>query len=423
MFREKLNKIFSSRVFYIIFALLVSVALWMYVEFTENRDQPVELTNIEVEFLNEEWLHDRGLFITTHDPQTVTLVFEAPRSVASQLLQRGAVKVEIDLANIGTTGQVWLRYEIVLPPGIDRNMISREIRSPESILLTVDRLTVRPVPVRAIYRGGTASEDLIAETPEFDPQTITVSGPEEVVSRVREAYVLFTRENLAATFTDDLEFRLLDENGNELDDELLDKISTDFDRIRVTIPIRQMKEVPLTIELRHGAGSSPQNVTVTIEPSSIRILGEPEALRDFNSITLRTIDTTNFSRTFATNFPIIVPNHLTNLSGETEAAVFVEVLGLSIHYFSITNLHVANVPPGFVGEVMTRNLDVRVRGTEENLALVEEESIRVVADMRDWDANPGYHFIPSMVYIDGVDADVGAVGDYRLTVRLFAEEP
>jgi len=419
MFRRALDKIFSSRVFYIVFSVLVSIALWMYVELTENREEEHRVVDIPIVFHNEDVLRDKGFLISSYDPQTVNLSFECTRAVASQLTNR-TLSVTVDLAGITSTGNTWLTYTINFPSGVDRNALTPVSRSVERIALTVDRLLSRDVPVWVNYRGGTAADNLIAEPAEYEPRTITVSGPEEVVSKIYQAFVLIPRENLEATLTADFEFELQDELGEKIEEHLLPGVTASPETINVTIPIKEVKEIPLTVDRIHGAGSSDQNITVTIDPPVVTVSGDPSALRNINSITLGTVDMTRFSRTTTVPFTIILPDYLRNLSGETEAFALVEITGLEISYFSTSNLQWINAPSGLSVDMRTQTLDVRIRGTPEDLLLVSRENIRVVADLSDY--STGISVIPARVFVDGVDADVGAVGvEYRVTVRLYRD--
>ena len=61
-------------------------------------------------------------------------------------------------------------------------------------------------------------------------------------------------------------------------------------------------------------------------------------------------------------------------------------------------------------------LGVTLRGTSTALAQVNEENLRVVADLTNVSDADGVYTVPATVYVDGLD--VGAVGSYQVTVRL-----
>ena len=421
MLGKILNKIFSSRVFYMLFALLVAVALWMYVELTENVEDIFIIKNIPIIFKNEDVLHDKGLLISSYDPETVSLTVKCTSSEYA-LLKKKPPTAEVNLSNITTAGFTPLTYEIIYPSGINKNTISSDDQqNTPRISLIIDRLSRKSVPVRVDFAGGTASDDLIADAATFDPQTIVISGPEEIISKVDHALTPITKVSLSKTYTDDLEFVLFDENSEELDESTLTKITSSVSTIRVTVPIRQLKKVQLKVALMHGACSTDINTNVYCEPGSIIIKGDPDAIRDFNSITLTTIDTTRMRELTTTeSYKIIIPNYLENVSGETEANVTIELLGLEIGYYSTSNLQVANTPAGLSAVILNQTMLVVVRGRKEDLDLFTDNmNIRVVADLTDKEL--GSHQVPAKVYIDGIDADIGAVGNYMITVRLIRD--
>jgi len=418
MIKEKLKKL-STRIFYIIFAVVVSIALWLYVEITENEIQTREIGNIEIIFKNEDVLHDRGLLRTSYMPETLSFTFMAPRSDINRLAAPGALTVEVDLANISSGGTHFLAYEINLPQGVNRNILDNLFASATRITVTFDRVLDRQIPVRVNYTGGTASNEFMVETVEFDPHYITVWGPETVVSRIDHIWVPIFRESLSTTFFDDLEFVLIDSEGELLDDDLLDSLRFSQETVWVTIPVKEIRDVPLLVMLSHGVSTSDANTQWRTEPVLIKVSGDPEAIRELNSFTLGTIDMQSFGLSEVFHFPIIVPNHLINISGETVAQVHIETFGLEISFQSTSNIQVINTPPGHRAEILTQSLDIRLRGTRDELAQITPMNLSVVADLTG--ISSGVSRIPARVYIHGIDANIDTVGTYEITVTITAE--
>ena len=420
MIRGMLNKIFSSKAFYIVFSVLVSIALWMYVEITENVIQRHIVSDVPVTYLNKEVLDDRNLLITRVDPETVELTFECSRSDAARLT-KNTLSVVIDLANITQSGYNPLRHKVAYPSNVDEDSINYISSSFGLIAVYIDTMYSQNVRVEAPYRGG-AAEGFMTDSPDFSPREITVTGPAEVVSEVNVARAQIVRENLTTTLEDDFPFILLDRNGEELDEALLSQLTLSDESIHVTVPVRATKAVALTVECVYGSGVTEQNTRVTIDPPMITIAGDPEEIRDYNSLNLITIDLTRLIIFSDTNmYPIILPNNFTNISGETEARVLVELLGLDFKFLSVSNsnIHTINGPTGYTVEIRTQSLDVRIRGREEDLAGVSEANISVVADLAN--CGPGMQRVSARVYVDGISADVGAVGNYNITVDIQRE--
>ena len=71
MIRDILSKIFTSRIFYIMFSMLVAFSLWMYVEISDTHERYIEI-QVPVQIIGEDVLHDRDLFISSYNPEYVT---------------------------------------------------------------------------------------------------------------------------------------------------------------------------------------------------------------------------------------------------------------------------------------------------------------------------------------------------------------
>lgn len=422
MIRTTLNKIFSSKVFYIVFSLLVSIALWMFVEINENQTVHHQVTGIPVVSVNAEILSDRNLLITDMRPETVTLTFECPRSVASKLT-RDALSAEIDLSTITERGYATLPYEIKYPPGVDEESSGIPTRLVSRISLYIDRMSQKSVPVDVPYTGG-AAEDYICDQPEFGPRDVIVFGPAEILAEIFSAKVQINRESLSTTLTEYMPFVLLDREGEPLDEELLAKLTFSEELIHVTIPVRMVREVALVVDFAYGSGATPQNTNYYVDPPMITIAGDPEDLRDFNSISLSTIDLTRFEYSDTYVFTIPLPNHLTNISGEREAQVLVEVLGVGIKYITVLSpsIHVTGEQPGYIVDIWTQSVDVRLRGRQEDLDNVTEANLTVVAALPA-EMGIGTQRVVAKVNINGIDADVGAIAatNYYLIVNIQRE--
>lgn len=184
------------------------------------------------------------------------------------------------------------------------------------------------------------------------------------------------------------------------------------------MPILQIKDIPLSVELIEGAGATSANTKVTITPDRITLAGDSAILDGMNRIILSTVDLTDFRTSFSETYTIPFDNSLRNISGVTEAKVDIEIIGLTTASYTIKNISVINTPENVTAEIATESLAVEVRGTEEQLSQLTAESIRAVADLSDYKDSSGSFMPQAKIYIDGF-VDVGAVGDYPITVNLI----
>lgn len=413
-----MNKILASKTFYIVFSILASIAVWLYVAYVENPDVPITINGIKVEFLNEDYITDKGLVITDINMKTVTLTFIGKRNTVSQL-SNSNVTVSVDLSDITYSGVFQRPIKVNYPLDISNTpAISRN--STQFIAVSVDKLVEKEIPVRGTYDGGVA-KGYQAEPIEFYPQTITISGPRDTINRVSYAWVTVLRENISKTVEEDNTFVLMDEEGHEVVSEY---ITPSNDTIRVTIPVVMVKEVPLVVNLTPGAGANETNTVTTITPSNITISGDAETLNNLNQIVLGTIDLSKFQTATTETFQIVIPNETENLTGETEATVSVSVIGLETAHLSATNIQITNVTEGYSAQIITQSLDVTLRGAADDIQDIEASVrttpsiIRIVADLSAYGDTTGTFTVPAKVYVDGGFGELGAIGEYKVTVSL-----
>jgi YbbR domain-containing protein len=232
--------------------------------------------------------------------------------------------------------------------------------------------------------------------------------------------VYVQRENLTKTTVEELPFTLLDADGEAVDTEGL---TFSRDAVTVTIPIKMVKEVLLTVKPIYGAGATEDNTTVDVSPKTITISGEADVMEGVNTILLATVDLTEFEFPYAYNFPIPLPNGTANLTGTADAVVTISVLGLESAHLSTPNIQIANVTDSYEATLITQSLDVVIRGKKADIDRLTAENIRVVADLSDLGETTGTYFVTAKVLIDGDFGDVGAIGKYKVTVTLRERPP
>ncbi|WP_073075695.1 CdaR family protein [Sporobacter termitidis] len=413
MLKERMRKIFGSKVFYIVFSLLASMTIWLYVAYVENPNVTVSVRGIKVEFINEDYLTDRSLVITKTNYDTVSLNLLGRRNTVSQLTNSN-IKITADLSVIKSAGVYRVPYTVTYPIDINPASVTITGRSSDNISVTADSLVTKDIQVRATYDGGVA-EGYQAEPIEVKPDTISVSGPKEVVSKISNATVTVLRENISKTVEDDLPVMLVDENGRQVTS---DKLVLSQKTVTVKIPVLKVKTVPLTVNLTPGAGADNTNTVCSITPSDISISGDSETLDSLNQIVLGTIDLSQFLTSTTQTFKIALPNGTTNLTGTTEATVSVTINGLDSKHVNATNIQVSNVTDGYTATVVTTSMDVVLRGKTAALTNIAPDNIRIVADLTELGATTGIYSVLAKVYVDGDSTGIGAVGEYKITVAM-----
>lgn len=408
-----MKKLYDSRAFWMIVSLLASLAIWVYVTSMQSTEFSQTFYGVEVELVGESTLREtKNMVITDLDTSTVTVRITGPRRIVAGL-DPSDIKACVDVSKLSRSAYTTQQYYISYPDGTDTTNINDSNKSPSTISFMVSPLNTKTVQVRGSFDGSLA-EGYTAETPVFEPATITVSGADANLKDVSYAWVTFGKENVDSTYKVETGFTLMNENGEECSTVGL---TCSEDVVTATLPLLLVKEVPLSVDIIEGAGATKANTKIKVEPDSITLAGDSAVLTGMNKIVLDTIDLTDFEKTFSQTYTIPIDNDMNNLTGVTEAKVTVEIVGLETRVFKVKNISCTNVTEGYEADIISESIDVIIRGTPEQLDQLKGDNIRAVADLTDYKESTG-QFMPNVrIVVDG-STDVGAVGQNTISIEI-----
>lgn len=408
-----MKKLYDSRAFWMVVSLLASLAMWVYVTSMQSTEFTQTFYGVEVQLVGEDTLRDsRNMVITDLDTSTVTVRVRGPRRIVAGL-DASDLKACVDVSKLSRSAYTTQQYYISYPDGTDTTDINDSYKSPGTVSFMVSPLNTKTVQVRGSFDGSLA-EGYTAETPVFEPATITVSGAEADLKDVSYAWVTFGKNEVDSTYKVETGFTLMNERGEECSTVGL---TCSDDVVTATLPLLLVKEIPLAVDVIEGAGATKANAKIKIEPDSITLAGDSAVLSGMNKIVLDTIDLTDFEKTLSMTYTIPLDNEMNNLTGVSEAKVTVEIVGLETKSFKVKNISCTNVTEGYTAEIISESIDVIMRGTPESLSRLKGDNIRAVADLTDYKESAG-QFMPSVkIVVDGF-TDVGAVGQNTISIEI-----
>lgn len=411
-----MKKLYNSNVFWIIVSLILSLAIWVYVTSIETDDFKQTFRGVQIEVVGESALKtSKNMVITDLDTSYVTIDVTGPRRIVGSLSASDIV-AQLDVSKLSRVSFTSQQYSVVFPEGVDTSKITVTRKSPETVSFVVTNMAEKTVQVKGSFVGSVA-DGYKSQKAEFEPDTITVSGPEVYLKNIDYAWVTFGAENIEETFATESFFQLMDEQGNEIP---ADGLTFSAESVMAKLPIIEVRNVPLAVNVVYGAGATEENTSVTIEPQYITLSGDTLLLNDYNQIVLGTVDATKFSaKTEAMTYTIKFDNELNNDTGITEAVVTVEISGLSTKTLTVSNIQKGTLPDGFDAEIVSEQLTVTLRGTEEELESITSDDVAAIIDWSDFNAAVGNQELPAKIRVDvdGVSS-VGAIFDYTVSVDV-----
>ena len=412
--KTTIKKLYNSRAFWMIVSLIASLGIWVYVSSVETEEFKQTFRGVRVEMIGENVLRDsRGLVITDLSTSTVSVELIGPRRVIAAMSPED-IRAQIDVSKLTQSSYASMQYTIAYPNRTDTTSISVSRKVPDTVNFTVSKLNSKSIPVRGSFNGSIA-DGFTAEMVTFEPSEITVSGPDAYLRDISYAWVSFGSETISSTYSIETGYTLMNSSDEEAD---VSGINCSSDVVRATVPILEMKSLPLTVNLIYGAGANENNTKISIDPEEITLAGDSAILNAMNNVPIATIDLTSFNSTYTDTYNINFDNSLTNVEGLTEAEVKVEVVGLETKTFTVTNIQCRGISDGYEADVLSRALTVRLRGTAAQLAAVSESDLVAVADLSNTELATGSNIVSVRIQVDG-SFDVGAVGGpYTITVDI-----
>ncbi len=408
------NKIKGSKGFYIAISVIFAIVCWFYVDVTVEPDIYVKVHNIPVTYEGLDELESKGLMITDGGASTVTLKLSGQRGTISQL-NRNNITVTVDAASqITSPGEQSLEYTVSFPNTILSNSVKIKSRSVTTIDVSVIQSSTKSVSVNGEFTGS-VNDGYKGGGFELEYRLINVSGDQTIVDRIDHAVVSLDQTELTSDWTGTLPVTLVDQNGKTVKEE---NVTLSHDEMKVTLFVRRVKKLPLSVTIEDGGGATAADVTYQISPKTITVSGTEDALDAMDEWNLGTIDLAQVITSDKLMFDLALPRGITCESGEEKASVTVKLPKLATIKMKTSNIHLSNVPKTKTATLLTKPLEVRIRGTEEILDLLVGSDISVEADLTDLDDNDyGTHVVPAKVTLHGF-TEIGAVGSYEVSVSL-----
>ena len=414
--KQQMVKSPKRTVVLLFFSLLCSLLLWIYVTDTEGAEIKRDFYDVRVQFSGEMTLREsRGLIVTNPTATTTKVTLTGNRRTISAL-DSNDLTVSVDVSAITRTGNVSRIPQVNYPSRVDTNAITTAVTSPGVISFYVDILNKKTIEIEGLFSGSVA-EGFVAEPLVFNPGTVIIYGPEQVLAQVEKAYVEVTRTDVDRTLTFENTFVLLDADGNEFVSE---EITYSEQTVSVTLPVRAIKDVDLMVEIVNGGGATDANVRWGLDPDHITLTGDSEVLAGLNNISVARIDLSQITgESFTETYRIVIPNDTEITSGASETTLKMELIGLYQKNFSIDrgNISCTNVTEGYAWEIISDSLDVVIRGPQEAVERIDDVNIRAVANLTEYNTVTGIVAVPVKIMVDG-NTEVGAIGDYTVYVNI-----
>ena len=408
----------KRKIVHALLSILIACGLWIYVITTENPDDEVVLHDVPVVLSGETFLYERGLMLADRTTPTITLTLSGKRSDLNKV-NKSNVTVVADLSRIPSSGKHALGYDIVFPGDVPDNAINVESRFPDRVSVTTEGRSQKNVQLLVTFIGE-LPEGYIANKEDLvlDSAYVSAIGPTAVLDTIDHAKVEVDLSNRKASFSEIFTYTFCDAAGNPVED--VSRVETKVTSVNLAMKIQRLKEVQLVVDVTYGGGASTNTTEVVLDPETIQVTGSDQLLEGLDKLKLGSINLADLIEDTEITFPIELPEGVNNVTGVTEATVTVKFKSLVTKTLNITSVEGVNAPDGMEAEILTKALEVTLRGPKEQIGRLTEENVTIRVNFKGAPLGSGTY--KAVIAVDGEFNGVGAVGSYYVIAKLSDAE-
>lgn len=359
-------------------SLLLAILLWNYVV-TSNQliTRTKTVTGLTGYVTSQATLSTYGLALPVNPAELINDVsvrVEVPQNYYRQVSQDN-VQVTLDLSKVRAAGTQEVELKATSTYGRVTGIY------PSSITLNFEPLDSRSVPVNVSITGE-RSEDTWYNISRTNPSVLTISGAASNVRSISQARVSTDVSGADTSYMRAETYVLLDANGNEIDQSMLNRSSSS---ITVVADVYPTKDIPVSMEHADLVTGRPAEgyviSEITLQPESITVAANQELLDDISELLIEPISVEGLSRSVSHRAKV---STLPDFKYTSAQQVFVNIV--------ITEKEVSewveSADISFIGKAENLTLEwqknpvrVFVTGPKSEIEVMKTEGIPVTVDL------------------------------------------
>ena len=281
-----MKDIFKTNWFLAVISVLVAIIIWVYVVYQENPMYETTIKNVPVNFTKLSDDFETGkLTVLSSNTKSVDIKIKGKRNVIAKV-KRDSINCSVNMSDISSEGSY------TLPFSINFNVDGVEILSkkPYNISLKVDDVITKEKEIK-IDTQGKPAEGFIAESVEYSPLKIRLTGARSIVNKIKSAGITVDLNNATDTISGRYKVKLYDKNGEEFTDERINKNVT-YTELKYNI--FQTKQVEVSASLSSDTNVYGKKIKVSkIKPSKFTVIGDKRELMNIDKLKTEKIDVTH----------------------------------------------------------------------------------------------------------------------------------
>lgn len=402
-------------------SLLLAFLAWLFVVTLIDPSQEKDFV-VPVDFThNAVFYTGQGLDIVEKPNKSITVKVAGDGNVLNTLAAND-ILVYPDYSSVKRAGSYTLKLNIERR-GSGKNF-DILTTTEQTVEVRFDKMITQKFPVTVLTSGIEAAPGYLVDTPVSSPVEVTLTGPESEMTRVKKVVAkveLHEMRSESSLVTAKLAY--LGEDDVQL---TTNYITADVNQVEVTVPVLQIKELPLTLEYSGvPAGFDPAQLRPKMSQTTIRVAGSATQLEGLESISAGYIDLTKFQLGEPVTCAITLPEGLRNVDNLQNVTVTFNTVGYTKKTVTVTKFSTINVPAGTTITYPVELINnVVLIGTQEELDALEESGVvaQVDASAANLTVRKGQQNIAVKIIIPSTQT-VFATGTYSVLCNIETQDP
>jgi YbbR domain-containing protein len=387
-------------------SLALAFVLWAIVMGEENPTRAAIFSGITVNVTGQdELLEEYGLSLIEMDMNTVTVHVSGPRNSITPSELQNRITAELDISGCTEAGE----YDLKPLVSVQRAGVEVTNVTPRTIHVRVDKMTTMNVPVR-VEAVGSPAEGFRAGRPEpVTANKVTVQGPVSELEETVYAYAVISADGKTATVTEECPITLYNGAGEPITGAHVTCLT---ERIKVRLPIYPIETIPLSVTLRGGGSVTEEETEVSIEPDSVKVIGDPNVIAGMKEIDLGELNLDSVRTGVPIEMEIPLPDGVRLDEGQpTTAKVTVTIDGIETRTVEVSKIALndtAEQSP-YTAAVAAQSLPVELRGSASALDEVDESGLTIGITFDSAALGEGAHMVRGVVVASNLPDGVSLV--------------
>lgn len=346
-------------------SVLVSMGLWVFVTFKQDPEVTNTLSNIPVTVQEA----PTGMVVQS-ETSSVQVQVSAPSDVWAQLKPE-EFKAQVDASKV-TPGL----QEVPVKVTSSDPRVRIRATEPSEVFLKVEKLETKNVPVEVVPSGAVPF-GYQSGTPSVTPGQVQISGPESAVNQVKSVAVNVSLDGVTQSI--DQTVAPAPQNVSSADAA---QITVNPAKVLVDVPINQKlsyKTVPIQVNLAGQVALGYQIVGETVDPQTVTLVGDPEALKQLTTVPTQPIDVTGADGDRAYDTSLQLPK---TVAMERSQSIVVRVLVSTVNGSEtiLVSPKVTNLAPNLNYTITPGAVNVTLSGPIPILSRIQPSDIAVTVN-------------------------------------------